>query len=251
MLDKARRKLAQAFEINAAGARDIAHRQIEGRKFHVLRKSLIPGRAPVRPGNQLFEDRPPSCFKALQRSLDIACTGGQCLVERDCIFHCQPGSGTNGEMCGVQGVPDKHAIAGRPFFVMDDGKLPPDRVVRDQSVAVERTCKNPLTKTSGFGLFQLCKTGAQECGFVDLNDECAQFRFVSVVMCIKTSELSLDECLGQCFEPLCRAEPSEGFVIRRTVALSSPTWLRRTSELTPSAPITRSGSPRSSRSSIV
>src|SRR5262245_26529612 len=76
-------------------------------------------------------------------------------------------------------------------------------------MAVERIRKNTLTKTSAFGLFQLCETGTRECRLIDFNDECAQLRFVSVVMCIEASELSFCECLCQCFEPLGGAEPGE------------------------------------------
>src|SRR6187401_428300 len=126
MVDKVRRKLSQAVKIDAAGARNITHGEIDRRKLHVLRKSLVPGRASVSSGDQLFEDGPPCGFKALQRSGDIVRAGGQRLIKRNRILHREPGPGANREMCGMQRVPDKHAIASRPLFVLDDWELPPD-----------------------------------------------------------------------------------------------------------------------------
>src|SRR4249919_4387643 len=76
-------------------------------------------------------------------------------------------------------------------------------------MTVEGGLKNFFTKTSAFGLFQSRKTGAQECGLIDLNDERAQLRCASVVMRVKASELGLDECLRQCLETLGGAEPGE------------------------------------------
>jgi hypothetical protein len=76
-------------------------------------------------------------------------------------------------------------------------------------MAIERRRKNVFAYASAFDFFQSRKTGTQERGFIDLNDERAQFRLVSVVMRVKAPELGLDECLRQCFETLGGAEPGE------------------------------------------
>src|SRR6476620_1942565 len=76
-------------------------------------------------------------------------------------------------------------------------------------MTVQGSRENFFTKTSAFGLFQLRKTGARKCGLIDLNNECAQLRCVSVVMRVKASELGLDECLSQSLETLGGAEPGE------------------------------------------
>src|SRR5678815_2586994 len=76
-------------------------------------------------------------------------------------------------------------------------------------MAVEGRRKNFFAETSAFGLFQSRKTGARECGLINLNDERAQLRCVSVVMRVKASELGLDECLRQRLETLGGAEPGE------------------------------------------
>src|SRR4249919_2033843 len=76
-------------------------------------------------------------------------------------------------------------------------------------MTVEGGRKNFFTKTSAFGLFQSRKTGAREGGLIDLNDERAQLRRVSVVMRVKATELGLDKCLRQCLEMPGGAEPGE------------------------------------------
>src|SRR5476649_2783743 len=70
-LDKVRRQLAQTLDIDAAGARDVAHGEFGRRQRHVLGEALIPGRARIRAGDELFHDRPARRLERRQRSRHV------------------------------------------------------------------------------------------------------------------------------------------------------------------------------------
>src|SRR5216683_8133028 len=55
--DEARGEPAQALQVDAARAHDVAHGEIDRLERHVLGKALIPARAQIRGSDELFQNR--------------------------------------------------------------------------------------------------------------------------------------------------------------------------------------------------
>src|SRR5262245_17248064 len=191
-----RRELAQSFDIDSPRTRDIAHGKIERRESHVLGKFLVPHRALIGAGYQLLKYWPARSFIRGECHGDVARICRQRLVESYCILHRKARSRTDGEMRRVQRVADEHAFAGAPMPVVHDGKPLPDRIARHERAPIQGLRKHAFTQRPCCVFVQLCKAGAYKCLFIDLNDERAEIRRVTVVMSIEKSQFGLDKRLG-------------------------------------------------------
>src|SRR5690242_18781367 len=95
------------------------------------------------------------------------------------------------------------------MFVVHDRELPPDRIVRDQPVAVQRLRKYMLTECPRFGLAHLREARTRESRLIDFHDERAEVRRIPIVMRVERAGFGFAECLGQRLKALVRAEPGK------------------------------------------
>src|SRR6476646_1120915 len=203
-----RRQSAQPLQVDAARARDVAHGEVDRRKPHVLRKMLVPFGAAIGAGDQLFQDRTARALVGGERRGNIA-VRGQRLVERAGVFHGEPRAGADGKMCGVQRVAQQHAVAMRPARIVHQRKLPPDRIVRDQRMAVEHVGENAFAKTDRLHLAHAREAGAFESRLVHFDQERAALRFVAIMMRVERTVLGFDKSLRERLETHAVAVPGE------------------------------------------
>src|SRR5690348_8294779 len=81
-----RRQLAQPLQVDAARARDVAHREVDRRQPHVARELLVPFGAAIGAGNQFFQDRPARGLVGGKRRGHVAVRRER-LVERAGVLH--------------------------------------------------------------------------------------------------------------------------------------------------------------------
>ncbi len=126
------------------------------------------------------------------------------------------------EKCAVcKCVTDKNVVPDRPMFVVNDGKLPPDRIVRYQRVTIQRLRKHALAQGPRFFFIHLRKARARESSLIDLHDERAEIRRIAVMMRVEETGVSFDECLSERLKTLVGAEPGEA-ITKKTHAGAEP-----------------------------
>ena len=142
-------------------------------------------------------------------------------------------------MCSAS--PSSTYLSMRPARIVHDGELPPDRIVGNEFVAVERLLEYVLADDARFPVAQMAEARALESRGVHLDDEGAGVRRVAVMVRVEGAELGLRRKSATAFRSAwpCRTRRS-GWSRGARSAPNSSARLRRTSELTPSAPTTRS-----------
>ena len=68
------------------------------------------------------------------------------------VFHGQLGARTDGEMCRCFGIANQHDVILHPALATHHGKLPPQRTVCGEPVALQFFCKHLLHEAGGFCL---------------------------------------------------------------------------------------------------
>src|SRR6185437_16400767 len=97
----------------------------------------------------------------------------------------------------------------RPARIVHQRKLPPDRIVRDQRMAVEHVGENAFAKTDRLHLAHAREAGAFESRLVHFDQERAALRYVAIMMRVERTVLGLDKSLRQRLETLAGAVPGE------------------------------------------
>src|SRR4051812_45275926 len=103
----------------------------------MLGKVVVPIRTRARSGDQLLDNRLALRLIKRKRIRDAA-TAVERLHQRDRIFHREPRTGTDGEVRGVERIPDQHHVAERPALVPQPWEVAPYRLVGDERMAAER-----------------------------------------------------------------------------------------------------------------
>src|SRR5215475_7974058 len=112
-------------------------------------------------------------------------------------------------MSGVQGVADQRALAGSPMLVAYNWKTAPDRIIRHERVALQRSREHPFAKFSCLRFTHLRETRARKCCLIDFDNKCAELGRIPVVMRVEKSEVILDKCLGERLEAPGCSEPGK------------------------------------------
>src|SRR6266496_1694690 len=103
--DEARGEPAQALQIDAARAHDVAHGEIDRCERHVLGKALVPACTQIRGGDELLQDRPARGLEELQCAANIVRMLRERPIERDRVLEGKSRAGPDGEMRGVERIP--------------------------------------------------------------------------------------------------------------------------------------------------